>query len=152
MPSVLFVCTANLCRSPMAMAIFRSKVGQLNNGWRIDSAGTWAVDGEPAHPKARQVIAEQGLNLDEHRSQSITRELLLSYNLILTMEQGQKEAIQVEFPEAAKRVYLLTEMIGGSYNVHDPVAGSIEEFRITAGEMDRLLTDGFEKIAELASK
>jgi protein-tyrosine-phosphatase len=152
MPSVLFVCTANLCRSPMAMAIFRSKVGQMIDGWRIDSAGTWAIDGEPAHPKARQVIAERGLNLDEHRSQSITPELLLSYDLILTMEQGQKEAIQVEFPEVAKRVYLLTEMIGSSYNVHDPVAGSIEEFRVTADEMDHMLSDGFEKIVDLARK
>ena len=136
----------------MAMAIFRSKVVEKINDWRIESAGTWAVDGEPAHPKTRQVISELGMNLDEHRSQSITRELLKSFNLILTMEQGQKEAIQVEFPEVAKRVYLITEMIGGSYNVLDPVGGPIEEFRITASEMDRLLTDGFEKIVELASK
>jgi protein arginine phosphatase len=151
MPSVLFVCTANICRSPMAMAIFRSKIGQGIDSWRIESAGTWAIDGEPVNQKVLQVVSERGMDLSEHRSRSTTSELLRSFNVILTMEQGQKEALQVEFPEVAKRVYLITEMVGSMYNVHDPVGGPIDGFRITADEIDNILTSGFDRIIQLAS-
>lgn len=150
MPSVLFICTANLCRSPMAMAILRSQVEHSSDEWRIESAGTWAVEGVRANLKTQQIMTEFGLDISDHLSQIVTPELLKSFNLILTMEPGHKEALQIEFPEVARRVYLLSEMIGLNFMIIDPVGGEIEEYRATAREIEHLISDGFEKIARLA--
>ena len=150
MPSVLFVCTANICRSPMAMALFRSKVEQQPGEWRVESAGNWALEGEPAAYKSRLVLAERGLDVSEHRARSVNKELLGSFNLILTMEKGHKEAIQVEFPDVADRLYMLSEMIDQKYDIHDPIGGSIDDFRETLITLDQILTDGFDRIVHLA--
>jgi protein-tyrosine-phosphatase len=150
MRSVLIVCTANQCRSPMAMAILRSKTGQLPGEWKIESAGTWAVEGAPANQKTQQVLAELGLDLSAHRSRMVTREMLAAFNLILVMEPGHKEALQIEFPEAANRTFLLSEMIGLSFTIMDPVGGEIEGYRATAREIDHILIEGLEKIDSLA--
>ena len=150
MQSVLLVCTANQCRSPMAMAILRSKVQQLPGDWKIESAGSWAVDGAPANQKTQQVMAELGLDITDHRSRIVTREMLTSFNLILVMEPGHKESLHIEFPEVASRVFLLSEMIGLLYTIMDPVGGEIEEYRATAQEIEHIMTDGLEKITSLA--
>jgi protein-tyrosine-phosphatase len=134
----------------MAMGILISKTKQLPGEWRIESAGTWAVDGAPANQKTQQVMAELGLDIRDHRSRIITREMLSSFTLILVMEPGHKESLQLEFPEAASRVYLLSEMIGLTFTVIDPVGGDTEEYRTTAREIDQLMTDGLEKITKLA--
>ena len=135
----------------MAMGILKSKVEQLPGEWRIESAGTWAVEGAPANQKTQQVMAELGLDIKDHRSRIITREMLSSFNLILVMEPGHKESLQIEFPEVASRVYLLSEMVGLTFTIMDPVGGEIEEYRATAQEIERIMTDGLEKIASLAS-
>ncbi len=151
MRSVLFVCTANLNRSPMAMALLRSRVANSGEEWRIESAGTWALEGMPLNEKTQQVLAERGAEIRNHRSRIVTREMLRSFNLILTMEPGQKEALRLEFPEVADRVYLLSEMIGLTFSIADPVGGTLEEYRATAAEIDRILNDGLEKIYQLAA-
>ncbi len=152
MPSILFVCTANMNRSPMASALFQRKVEQMHEGdeWRVESAGIWALDGEQATPKTRQVMQELGLDIQDHVSRSVSAGLIHCFDLILTMEQGQKEALRAEFPEYAGRVYLLTEMVGMKFDVPDPIGGSLADFRETAGEIDMLIEKGFEKISSLA--
>lgn len=152
MLSVLFVCTANICRSPMAMGLWQAKVGSSAANWRIESAGTWAPEGEQPAAKTLMILKERGIDLQSHHSRIVTEEMLHSFNLILTMEQGHKEAIRAEFPEIADRVYLLTEMIGKHYDINDPIGGSLIDFQDTAQEIDRILTAGFEKICELAEK
>jgi protein-tyrosine phosphatase len=154
MPSILFVCTANICRSPMAEAIFKSKVAGKENasGWRVESAGTWAAGGQPAAEFSRQVMQERGLDISEHRSQSITRGLMQSFDLILTMEKNHKEALRIEFPECAERVYLLSEMSGDSHDVDDPIGRFKADYQVAANEIDRLISEGFQEIERLATK
>jgi protein-tyrosine-phosphatase len=151
MPSVLFVCTANICRSPMAEALWRSRLGDAA-GWRVESAGTWAMDGQPAAHYARQVIKQRGSDLSQHRSRVVDKELLESFRLILVMEQGHKEALRFEFPAIASRVYLLSEMEDESRDIHDPVGGSLLDFEEAARELDRILEKGSEKIRRLAGE
>ena len=151
MPSVLFVCTANICRSPMAMAIWQSKVADDQNSWVVESAGTWALVGEPAAPNTQDVLRDLGLDVSAHRARSVSSELLGQFNLILTTERGQKEALHAEFPQVRERVYLLSEMIGEEFDIRDPYRDPIIEYRATAGEIESILSQGYERVIELSS-
>ncbi|MGE5225017.1 MAG: low molecular weight protein arginine phosphatase [Omnitrophica WOR_2 bacterium] len=154
MPSILFICTANICRSPMAMALFRKKVEQEPDAadWRIDSAGTWGLTGEPAAVKSVVVMQQYGIDLREHRSQEVSLAVLKSYDLILTMEQGHKEALRAEYPVLRDRIYLLSEMVDKNYDIQDPFGEPLSEYQETAQELDQLLTAGYSKICALARK
>jgi protein-tyrosine-phosphatase len=76
--------------------------------------------------------------------------MLRQFNLILTMERGQKEALRAEFPEVARRVYLLGEMAIDEIDVRDPIGGMTVDFEDTALELERLIDLGYERICQLA--
>jgi protein-tyrosine phosphatase len=152
--SVLFVCTANICRSPMAAALMRARLQKEQSDWRewrVESAGTWAMEGEMAARFSRQVMAERGLDISAHRARTVTAEMLHKFDLILTMEPGQKEALQVEFPAIAKRVFLLSEMDGTLSTVEDPYGRAVEAYKQTAEKIDRMLANGMARIVALAA-
>ncbi len=152
MPSILIVCTANQCRSPLGEALLqRSLTTEYpKQAWQVQSAGTWASNGRPAHPDMRTAAAEAGLNLNDHRARNVDSIDLESYDLILTMEQSQKEALQIEFPRVRSRVYLLSEMLGITYDVPDPIGGPLDDYRATVRELDRLFKLSLPRIAQLA--
>ena len=153
MPAILMVCTANICRSPIASALLQRKLqqqGMKPRQWQVASAGTWAQDGLPAAPKVRELMSQLGINLNRHRSRGVTSGLLQAADLILTMEQGHKEALQSEFPEIAGRVYLLSEMAGATHDVQDPIGGTTVDFQDAIREIYRLIEQGFDKIVSLA--
>lgn len=136
----------------MAMALFRHRLAQrdMAGDWRVESAGTWARVGVPAAPVAQTVMQERGLDLSAHRSRSVSRELLHSFGLILVMERGQREALQIEFPGVSGRVCLLSEMAGSAYDIPDPITGPLAEVRNVAREIDMVLERGFDRIVALA--
>ncbi len=154
MPSVLFVCTANQIRSPFAAALFRRKLearGLDLTPWRIESAGTWTEEGFPVWPPLRGVARRWNLELDGHRSRPVSWALLRHFDLILVMESGHKEALQVEFPAAAKRIFLLSEMSGPPFDVSDPIGRSRRTLRETCALIDDLLTRGLDEIIRRAT-
>lgn len=151
-PSILFVCTANICRSPMAAGIFKKLLKTKSENWKkwkVESAGTWTSRGNPAAQKAIDAMDERGIDIHDHASRPITHLPLNRYRLILTMEAGQKEAIQIEFPAVASRTYLLSEMIGETRNIKDPIGGTMQDFVKTADDLEHLLDEGFTKICRL---
>ncbi|MFQ5944573.1 MAG: hypothetical protein ACE5JF_13580 [Anaerolineales bacterium] len=152
MPSVLFVCTANLCRSPMAAALFRDLLAKsgLAEAWQVESAGTWGFDGYPAMPQTQVVLQERGLDVRQHRSRRVSAELLRPFDLILVMERGQREALRIEFPELAHRVHMLTELSCPPYSVPEPFENEPAEYRELRDELAELLERGFGRLVELA--
>jgi protein-tyrosine-phosphatase len=148
-PSILFVCTANICRSPMAAALFRARLGNEVPGsenWLVDSAGTWAEADIPASENSVKAMSRRKLDISSHRSKEINKALLEKSDLILVMEPGHKEALQVEFPGIAERVFLLSEMSGEAAAVQDPYGRSRAEYERTAYILDQYIQKGMEKI------
>jgi protein-tyrosine-phosphatase len=79
----------------------------------------------------------------------VSAEILAGFALILTMESGQKEALQIEFPFAAGRIYLLTEMAGAKVQIDDPFDTSAMGLQILSNQIDDWLERGFQRILEL---
>jgi protein-tyrosine phosphatase len=155
MPMVLFVCTANRFRSPIAAACFQKelKLRNLHAVWRVGSAGTWAADGMTAMPDAIRSASRMGLDLSGHTSQVITSQLMSAADLVIVMEQGQKEALQSEFPRSAHKVHLLSEAATGTtYDISDPVTSGIYADADVPGEIEELIHSGFDRICGLISK
>jgi protein-tyrosine phosphatase len=150
MNSVLFICSANICRSPMAMGLFRMKAQLEAQPWRVESAGVWALEGYPAAVNTLAVLKARGIDLSAHQARQVTEEMAAGFHLILTMERGQKEALRVAFPILAGRVYLLSEMIGKSYEIVDPIGSELADFEDTALEMERIFEHGWDRICQLA--
>jgi protein-tyrosine phosphatase len=140
----------------MAAAIFRlileRKLGESSPAWKVESAGTWALDGKPAAAGAQQAVLDMGIDISLHRSRLISDRLLRSFDLILTMESGQKEALRAEFGETARHVYMLSEMADMAHDIRDPIGGSKTDYRETADELEQLLSLGFYKIYRLAAR
>ena len=148
--TVLFVCTANICRSPMAMGLLKARVAEDEGDWRVESAGVWADYGYPAASNTIKVVRERGVRLEDHLSRPLTGEMLTEFNLILVMEKNHKEALRMAFPELAPRIYLLTEMVDRYEDIVDPIGGTQADFEETASEVEAILTQGFEKISRLS--
>jgi protein-tyrosine-phosphatase len=150
--SVLFVCTANQCRSPMAEVLFRDLVStlDLDSDWCVASAGCWARPNNAATQTAVAVIQDRGIDLSEHLSQPVTEALLDSFNLILCMEEDHKRFIQRNFSSAREKTFLLYEMIGKEEEIWDPIGMSQNAYENTANEMLGIMSEGFEKISMLA--
>lgn len=151
MKTILFVCTGNICRSPMAMGLLRDKLCEagLEGEYEVRSAGVWGLESQPPSAYALQMMAERGIDISDHRSHDLTPQDVEEADLILTMERGQAEAIRVEFPPHAHKVHLLSEMAGRHYDIRDPYGGPLHEYRQCANEIERLIEEGYPRIMQL---
>ncbi|GAB4148170.1 MAG: low molecular weight protein arginine phosphatase [Candidatus Promineifilaceae bacterium] len=152
MPHILFVCTANICRSPVAEALLRQKLAahpDLDDSWTVSSAGTWALVGSPPSLFSQQLLQDRGLDISQKRAQMVTRHLLQEADLILCMSAGHLEALRQEFPESTAKLFLLSEMVGLHYSIADPYGGSLEGYQAMVDELDRLITAGLPRIISL---
>ena len=128
--NILFVCTGNTCRSPLAEAITRQRLAE--RGWhhvRVDSAGTAAAWGAPASEGSLGAAAAVGLDLSGHRSQPLTPRLVEESDIILAMTPNHVD--RVEELGGREKVMLLGEFIEGAEQgqpIDDPFGGSQEEY------------------------
>src|SRR5574341_1208566 len=153
MPSVLFICTANRFRSPLAAAMLKKDLGEMGiaDSWRIGSAGTWTEPGQPVLQAVSDAAQGFGIDLSGHRSSRVSRQLLSEYDLILVMQASQKEALISEFPELQERVYLFSEVVERrSYDVLDSLESDLGAPEISA-ELDALIRRGLNYICVLAT-
>jgi protein-tyrosine-phosphatase len=153
MPSVLFVCTANRFRSPIAAALFLKalKAQDVKGSWSVGSAGTWAVSGQPVLTSVLEVAQDYGLDLSTHRSRQVDAQTLKYNDLILVMQDSHKEALRSEFPSLIEKVYLLSEVVeGGSYDIPD-LFMSIQGMREVSADLDELIRKGWRRICSLAT-
>jgi protein-tyrosine-phosphatase len=154
MPSILIVCTANICRSPMAEAILKRLVSKRPDAdqWHIESAGTWALKGCSAAENSQSVMQSMGLDIHSHRSQAVSLDMIHRFDLILTMENNHKEGLIAGFNLDNNRIYLLSEMVGLSMDIPDPIRGQIVNYEETARLLERILSEGIERIYQIATE
>lgn len=152
MPSILIVCSANICRSPIAEAILKRLVADRLDAdqWYVESAGTWANYGSPAAVLSQYVVQKMGLDISNHQSQPVTLELMQQFDLILTMEDRQKEGLVLQFKPYADRIFMISEMIGKVEDIPDPIGGELTDYQETARVLERILSDGLDRIYQLA--
>lgn len=146
--NILFVCNANIVRSFMAERILRTRLRR--HGRRdvaVSSAGLLDMQRAPADPVARQVLREQGIDDDDHRSRLLDEEIVKAADLIIVMEEEQAERIKGQYPEAGEKVRLLkaylpepgSGQVAG--DVKDPYRLSLFHYRLCFAEISLALEE-----------
>lgn len=130
---ILTVCTGNICRSPLAEALLRRELSGF--GMNIESAGIAALVGMPADSLAQQVAAEHGLDISEHRARQLTRELMVSNDLILVLDETHEQWINRRFPEFRGKTFRLGKW-NGNRNIEDPYRQPKAVFELVLREID----------------
>lgn len=146
--NILFVCTGNTCRSPMAAAMFNKVAVERNLDVRIESAGIFANEGENASSEAIIAMQSYGIDLTGHHAQQINEELIKESDLILTMTPAHKMVFN---NVADGKVYTLCEYVGLDYDIDDPFGGDVDDYMETAKQIETavvLLADKLENLAK----
>ena len=108
------MCVGNLCRSPVAEALFARDLP----GWQVYSAGLAAKPGDPADTTTQVVAGRHGLDLSGHRAQAVNALLCQQAEVILVMERLHKQALERQYPAVRGKVYRLGEW--GGFDIRDP--------------------------------
>jgi len=148
--SIAFVCTANTCRSPMAEYLLKHMLNKEGiQGIEVFSRGVSAWDGSPISTGSREVLKKVGIDGSAHQSGRLTKEDVKRADLILVMQDGHRAAVLGDYPEAAKKTFLLKEYGGdGGGDIGDPIGASLDYYEETRKEIENALLGILKKLKE----
>lgn len=143
---ILFVCTGNTCRSPMAEAYFKSLCQKSkNNSFHVHSAGTFAAIGCPASENSTKVMKKHNIDLSKHQSSMVTIEKLEKSDSVVCMTESHRQQLLAFAPQISNKLSLILDHLstnpGG--NVADPVGGDLQLYNKCFEEMKPALDNLF---------
>ncbi len=140
MKHVLFICTGNVCRSPMAEGLLRHMVGDRV---KVASAGLGAGHGQPPSAHAIEVLGKEGIDIEDIRSQPVSAHLLQQADYIFTMTRDHLDMLLLLFPEMASKTRLLRfeeAAKGGRADVTDPIGGTRATYESCKTDIQRAMS------------
>ena len=132
MDKIVFICTGNTCRSPMAEGLFRAHNGEEKTGLTALSAGMYTSDGLPASGNAVTAAAELGADITSHCSRMLTPELAREAKYLVCMTGAQYDNLCAAFPDCADKIFTLLPE-----DISDPFGGDLATYRRSAAEIDK---------------
>ena len=134
MERILFVCSGNTCRSPMAEGIFNKKAPEHRLDAIAFSAGVSAFPGMPVTEHAVEAAREKGADISAHTARQVNEELLKSCSVALCMTAGHAMALRAAFPDYADKIRLLSRR-----DISDPFGGTLADYERAADEIEEAI-------------
>lgn len=161
--NILFVCSGNTCRSPMAETLMEDaadRSSSLHGNVKVKSAGTFACQGAEATPEAIEVMEEMGFSLKRHDAAQFTKENAAWADLILCVAQEQIEHTEVIAPAETAKMHTLRGYVDGvygdpggpEYDILDPFDEGMDEYRACATQLSEAVSKLTTKLEEELSK
>lgn len=139
--NILFVCTGNTCRSPMAEYLAKKRASETGIPISVSSAGLTALKGDPASDEALKVMSEIGIDISPHRATPFSPEIASKADFIFAMTQRHLDMILLFFPSVAGKARLL-----GKEDITDPYGRDADVYRKTRDEIDGAIKIRFAEI------
>ena len=144
--NILFICTGNTCRSPMAEGLLKDMAEKKGIELNVTSAGIFAFDGEEVSRDAVDAMKEEGIDISQHRARIIHKDLVESADLILTMSRYHKMELLRKYDFLKGKVYTLKEYAyGREEDISDPFGMGIGAYRKAREEIKEALREIIDK-------
>ena len=144
---VLFVCTGNTCRSPIAEGLLKKLAQDKGLELEVQSAGLAAFAGIPVAPEAVEACRAKGVDISGHQTQPLGKNLVMESDLILTMTGKHKEMIVKKMPALEPKVSILSEFAGeGVVDVEDPVGQPLEAYQGALAQIEGYLLKSVDRL------
>lgn len=141
--SILILCEGNHCRSPIAEGLFKAALGP---GVKVESAGLRALEGHAVHPEAQSLMAGLGLDLSAFRGRQLTPAMALGAELILVMDEAQKDGCELLVPSTRGRVFLLGHWLVPPRAIQDPYTLGPGAFRQALADIEQSIASWLPRI------
>ena len=125
---LLFVCSGNICRSPLAQVMAHAALREADVDALVESCGTAAIDGLSAEAGARRQAESIGLSLESHHARSISRELIANSSLVVCVTDRHRDYLHRFFPEAKAKIVSF-DSVTGMGDIPDPYGGTESDYR-----------------------